>query len=63
MKITCEHIVRCGNSNCDHNREGVECCLKVVALDTTGKCAFIKPGVKPARETVTSVLLNNSNAC
>lgn len=63
MKITCEHVVRCGNSNCGHNKDGVECSLKVVALDTTGKCAFIKSKIMPVQETVATVLLNNSNAC
>lgn len=63
MKITCEHVVRCGNGDCGHNRDGIECCLKVVALDTTGKCAFVKPKTVPVQETVATVLLNNSNAC
>ena len=64
MKITCEHVVRCGNGNCSHNRDGVECCLRVVALDTTGKCAFIKPNIKVASVSEPEpVPPKNSNAC
>ena len=43
MKIKCENVVRCGNYSCCHNSEGYYCAKSVVALDATGKCAFIKP--------------------
>lgn len=43
MIIKCENVVRCGNYNCCHNNDGYYCAKAVVALDATGKCAFIKP--------------------
>ena len=46
MKITCENVVRCGNSNCRNNRDGYYCSNIVVALDGNGKCALIKPKIK-----------------
>lgn len=62
MKVACEHVVRCGNDACYHNRDGVTCSLKVVALDTTGKCAFIRSKVKVASAPA-SAPSKNSNAC
>lgn len=62
MKVACEHVVRCGNDECYHNRDGVTCSLKVVALDTTGKCAFIKFKTKVASASVPAPS-KNSNAC
>ena len=62
MKVACEHVVRCGNGECYHNRDGVICSLKVVVLDTTGKCAFIKPKTKVA-SAPGSVFPRDSNAC
>ena len=62
MKVACEHVVRCGNAECCHNRDGVTCTLKVVALDTTGKCAFIKPKTKVACASAPAPS-KNSNAC
>lgn len=62
MKVTCEHVVRCGNGECCHNRDGVTCSLTVVALDTTGKCAFIKPKPKVASASMAAPS-KNSNAC
>ena len=43
MKIKCENVVRCGNYNCCHNDGGYYCAKSVIALDVSGKCAFIKP--------------------
>ena len=43
MKIKCENVVRCGNYNCCHNSDGYRCAKAVVALDSSGKCAFIRP--------------------
>lgn len=62
MKVACEHVVRCGNDECYHNRDGVTCSLQVVALDTTGKCAFIKPKTKVAPASAVAPS-KNSNAC
>lgn len=62
MKVACEHIVRCGNGECSHNRDGVTCSLAVVALDTVGKCAFIRPKVKVASAPAPG-LSKDSNAC
>lgn len=62
MKVACEHVVRCGNDECCHNRDGVTCSLKEAALDTTGKCAFIKHKIKIASDLVPA-LSKNSNAC
>lgn len=62
MKVACEHVVRCGNGECYHNRDGVACSLKVVALDTTGKCAFIRPKTKVAAASAVTPS-KNSNAC
>lgn len=60
MKVACEHVVRCGNGECSHNRDGVTCTLKVVALDGAGKCAFIRSKIKVAPAPEPS---KNSNAC
>lgn len=62
MKVTCEHVVRCGNAGCCHNRDGVTCTLRVVALDATGKCAFINPKTKVVSASVPAPS-KNSNAC
>lgn len=62
MKVACEHVVRCGNGECSHNRDGVTCSLAVVALDTTGKCAFIRPKTKVAAASAVTPS-KNSNAC
>jgi hypothetical protein len=62
MKVACEHVVRCGNDECCHNRDGVTCSLKVVALDTTGKCAFIRPKTKVISASAATPS-KNSNAC
>lgn len=62
MKVACEHVVRCGNGECCHNRDGVTCSLTVVALDTTGKCAFVRPKTKVAAAPV-EVPVKGSNAC
>ncbi len=43
MKIKCENVVRCGNYNCCHNTDGYYCVKSVIALDSSGKCAFAKP--------------------
>lgn len=62
MKVACEHVVRCGNGECYHNRDGVTCSLTVVALDTTGKCAFIRPKTKVVCASAPASS-KNSNAC
>ena len=62
MKVVCEHVVRCGNNECSHNRDGVTCTLTVVALDTVGKCAFIRPKIKVASAPAPE-FSKNSNAC
>lgn len=50
MKIKCENVVRCGNYNCCHNTDGYYCAKAVVALDTSGKCAFVRPKTSPGVE-------------
>lgn len=62
MKVACKHVVRCGNDKCCHNRDGVTCSLTVVALDTTGKCAFISPKTKVVSASAV-IPFKNSNAC
>lgn len=62
MKVACEHVVRCGNGECYHNRDGVTCSLKVVVLDTTGKCAFIRPKTKVVSAFAVAPS-RSSNAC
>lgn len=43
MKITCDSIVRCGNWDCYHNRDGSQCTLVVVSIGADGKCAMCHP--------------------
>ena len=42
MKVKCESLVRCGNSNCIHNQDGYSCIHIVVAIDSDGRCALCK---------------------
>lgn len=48
MKVKCENLVRCGNSNCINNQDGYSCYHIVVAIDSDGRCALCQPKVKPA---------------
>lgn len=62
MKIKCENVVRCGNYNCCHNTDGYYCAKAVVALDTSGKCAFVRPKTYP-KPNPNKDPLEGSNAC
>lgn len=63
MKIKCENVVRCGNYNCCHNTDGYYCAKAVVALDSSGKCSFIRPKETNIPNPLPIPISGKSNAC
>lgn len=63
MKIKCENLVRCGNSNCIHNQDGYYCRNIVVSLDATGTCAFCKSKPVKTKPNPNPDPFDYSNAC
>ena len=63
MKVKCENIVRCGNYSCCHNTDGYFCNRKVVALDSFGKCSFIRPKETRIPNPLPNPAGEKSNAC
>lgn len=49
MKVKCENIVRCANTECIHNLNGYSCHHIVVAIGSDGRCALCKSKDKPAQ--------------
>lgn len=47
MKISCENVVRCANTDCIHNNDGYSCRHIVVAIGSDGRCALYKPKPVP----------------
>lgn len=50
MKVKCENVVRCSNTNCAHNDGGYVCRHIVVAIGSNGQCALCKPKDRPAQD-------------
>ena len=50
MKVSCENVVRCANTNCIHNNDGYSCRHIVVAIGSDGRCALRKTKDKPNSE-------------
>ena len=50
MKISCENVVRCANTDCIHNNDGYSCHHIVVAIGSDGRCALCKSKNKPGSE-------------
>ena len=50
MKISCENVVRCANTDCIHNNDGYSCHHIVVAIGSDGRCALCQPKIKPNSE-------------
>jgi hypothetical protein len=40
MKIKCENVVRCANTNCVHNDCGYMCRHRVITIGANGQCAL-----------------------
>ena len=53
MKVSCDNIVRCANTNCVHNEDGYSCCHIIVAIGSDGRCALSKSKNKPVPEVKT----------
>ena len=52
MKVSCENIVRCANTDCIHNNDGYSCRHIVVAISSDGRCALCKPKINPNSEAI-----------
>jgi hypothetical protein len=50
MKVNCENVVRCANTDCDHNLNGYSCFHIVVAIGSDGRCALCKPKDRPTQD-------------
>lgn len=57
MKVNCENVVRCANTECIHNLNGYSCRHIIVAIGSDGRCALCKskdrPKPKPKHEDTT----------
>ena len=53
MKIKCENVVRCANTNCLHNDNGYMCRHMVIAIGSDGRCALCKPKGEPTQNNKT----------
>lgn len=42
MKVACDRVIVCGNYKCGYNDNG-HCTKVVVALDSNGQCALMRP--------------------
>jgi hypothetical protein len=49
MKIKCENVVRCANTECIHNADGYSCRHIVVAIGSDGRCALCKLKDRPTQ--------------
>lgn len=63
MRIKCENVVRCANTDCIHNNDGYSCCHIVVAIGSDGRCALCKPKDRPTQNKPNPNHFDYSNAC
>lgn len=53
MRVKCENVVRCANTNCVHNCSGYYCEHTVITLGADGRCALAQSKRKPTPEVRT----------
>jgi hypothetical protein len=49
MKINCENVVRCANTECIHNNDGYSCRHIIVAIGSDCRCALCKSKDRPTQ--------------